>query len=256
MAMKIHTMVLRLGLVCFLIALWQAVGSLGWSDTTIIPSPGQVLRAIAEMTYNGQMIVDATASLRRVSVGFLLAVIAGCIVGGLLAWFGHHADWLDAPLELLRPIPPIAWIPLAILWFGIGETPAYFIVFLGAFFPIFANVFAGVRTTEKLHINAARCLGASNRLLLTDIILPSALPSILTGLRVGFGVGWICVITAELVGAQSGLGYMIQLNRLLLRTDRVIAGMVVIGCLGFAFNQLLVLLERKLVRWKTPLSLA
>lgn len=248
-------MVLRIGLVCFLIALWQAVGLMGWNDTTIIPSPDQVVRAMAEMAVNGQLIVDATASLRRVLVGFALAVLAGSAIGGVLAWFSPHANWLDAPLELLRPIPPIAWIPLAILWFGIGEKPAYFIVFLGAFFPIFTNVFTGVRATDKLYINAARCLGATNRLLLTDVILPSALPNILTGLRVGFGVGWICVITAELVGAQSGLGYMIQLNRLLLRTDKVIAGMVVIGCLGFAFNQLLVLLERKLVRWKTPLSL-
>lgn len=242
--------------ILILVSLWQFAGSRGVDNVGLVPTPMQVARALHEMVANGQLFLDVLASLRRVFSGFFLAGVAGIFFGMLLARLGRLAVWFDAPFELLRPIPPIAWIPLAILWFGIGETPAYFIVFLGAFFPILTNVHAGVLATEKLHINAARCLGAGRRLLLTDVILPSALPNILTGLRVGFGVGWICVITAELVGAQSGLGYMIQLNRLLLRTDKVIAGMVVIGCLGFAFNQLLVWLERKLVRWRTPASLA
>lgn len=233
-----------------LLAIWQLAGGLGWSNTELVPSPTQVARAIGEMLASGQLFDDSLASLRRVFLGFVAAVLMGGIVGALIAWLSKWSTWLDFPLELLRPIPPIAWIPLAIIWFGIGEMPAYFIVFLGAFFPIFANVVAGIRSTDRLHINAARCLGAGKWLILQDVILPSALPSIMTGLRVAFGVGWICVITAELVGAQSGLGYMIQLNRLLLRTDKVVAGMVAIGCLGFGFNQLLVLAERKLVRWR------
>lgn len=242
--------------VLLLICLWQLAGTLGWMNTTLIPSPVSVGSALTEMTRNGQLLTDSGASLRRVLLGFTAAALAGGLIGALLAWLGRRAYLIDSTLEFLRPIPPIAWIPLAILWFGIGETPAYFIVFLGAFFPILVNVHAGVSAVEKIHVNAALCLGAGRRLLLTDVILPSALPSILTGLRVGFGVGWICVITAEMVGAQSGLGYMIQLNRLLLRTDNVLAGMVVIGCLGFVFNQLLVWIERKLVRWRTPASLA
>lgn len=256
MAQFVQKIVRRLVPILLLLALWQLAGTFGWSNTSLIPSPVQVASAIQEMISSGQLFHDATASLRRVLLGFTAAMFAGCVFGTLIAWLANHADWLDSPLELLRPIPPIAWIPLAILWFGIGETPAYFIVFLGAFFPVLANVVAGIRSTERLHINAARCLGASRGLILREVILPSALPSILTGLRVSFGVGWICVITAELVGAQSGLGYMIQLNRLLLRTDKVMAGMVVIGCLGFAFNQLLVLLERKLVRWRTGSEIA
>ena len=240
----------RLVPVIVLLALWQIFGWLGWSNTDLVPSPTEVASAIGEMTSSGQLFDDALASLRRVFVGFTAAIIIGCIIGGLTAGNSNWSSWLDSPLELLRPIPPIAWIPLAIIWFGIGEMPAYFIVFLGAFFPVFVNVVAGIRSTEQQHINAALCLGANRWLILCDVILPSALPSIMTGLRVAFGVGWICVITAELVGAQSGLGYMIQLNRLLLRTDKVVAGMVVIGFLGFTFNQLLVFAERKLVRWR------
>lgn len=246
----------RLLPVLLLLSLWQLLGTSGTKNANLVPTPIQVAQALATMAQSRELFVDALASLRRVLIGFLLAATAGLLLGTLLAWLQRAAAWLEAPFELLRPIPPIAWIPLAILWFGIGETPAYFIVFLGAFFPILVSVRDGVRATETLHINAARCLGAGRRLLLTDVILPSTLPSILTGFRVGFGVGWICVITAELVGAQSGLGYMIQLNRLLLRTDKVVAGMVVIGCLGFTVNQLLVLLEEKLVRWRRPASLA
>jgi NitT/TauT family transport system permease protein/sulfonate transport system permease protein len=245
----------RLVPVLLLLVLWQLAGTFGWSNVSLIPSPTQVASAIQEMISSGQLFHDAVASLQRVLLGFAAAVFAGCVVGALISWLANHADWLNSPLELLRPIPPIAWIPLAILWFGIGEAPAYFIVFLGAFFPVLTNVVAGIRSTERLHINAALCLGANRGLILREVILPSALPSILIGLRVGFGVAWICVITAELVGAQSGLGYMIQLNRLLLRTDKVVAGMVVIGCLGFAFNQILVLLERKLVRWRIASAL-
>jgi NitT/TauT family transport system permease protein len=246
----------RVLLVLFLVGVWQVLGAVGAQNANLVPTPVQVSQALAEMAESRELFVDAFASLRRVFIGFLLAGTAGLAFGMLLGWLEQRAAWLEAPFELLRPVPPIAWIPLAILWFGIGETPAYFIVFLGAFFPILASVRDGVRGTEILHINAARCLGAGRLLLFTDVILPSTLPSILTGLRVGFGVGWICVITAELVGAQSGLGYMIQLNRLLLRTDKVIAGMVVIGALGFTLNQLLVLLEKKLVRWRGSASLA
>jgi NitT/TauT family transport system permease protein/sulfonate transport system permease protein len=245
----------RLVLLLLLASAWQLFGNFSIANLNLVPTPLQVARAVGEMIANGQLLSDALASLQRVLIGFLLAAISGTIFGMLLAWLGKRAVWFDAPFELLRPVPPIAWIPLAVLWLGIGELPAYFIVFLGAFFPILTTVHAVVQATEKTHINAARCLGANRKMLLTDVILPSALPGILTAFRVGFGVAWICVITAELVGAQSGLGYMIQLNRLLLRTDKVVAGMVVIGCLGFIFNLLFLLTERKLVHWRTPTSL-
>lgn len=245
------TLIRRLAPIVLLLAIWEGSAIMDVSNSSLIPSPVQIGAAIREMITSGQLVGDVAASLRRVLLGFGAAVLTGCILGTLITWLGNHADWLNSPLELLRPIPPIAWIPLTILWFGIGETPAYFIVFIGAFFPILTNVVAGIRSTEQMHINAARCLGASRGLILREVVLPSALPNILTGCRVGLGVGWICVITAELVGAQSGLGYMIQINRLLLRTDKVMAGMVIIGSLGFAFNRLLIFLEKRLVPWRT-----
>ena len=240
---------------CFIFALlilWELAGTHGWIDSTLIPTPSKIFRALLQMLSSGQLFTDSLASLRRVFLGFALAAIAGIVLGLFIAWLGRRFEWVETPFEWLRPIPPIAWIPIAILWFGIGEKPAYFIVFLGAFFPILTNVVAGVKSTEPLLLNAARCLGAGRWLIITNVVLPSALPNIFTGLRVGFGVAWICVITAEMVGAQSGLGYMIQLNRLLLQTDKVLAGMVVIGFLGFIFNHLLLALEKRCVRWKQP----
>ncbi|PIP86723.1 nitrate ABC transporter permease, partial [Candidatus Campbellbacteria bacterium CG22_combo_CG10-13_8_21_14_all_43_18] len=152
-------------------------------------------------------------------------------------------------LELLRPIPPIAWIPLAILWFGIGNNPAYFLVFLGAFFPIFSNTYLGVSSVEETYKRAAYSLGATKKEIITDIILPASMPQIFTGLKIGLGVGWMVVIAAELVGAQSGLGYMIQLNRFLLNSPEIITGMITIGVIGFLLNLLITKIEKMTTPW-------
>jgi len=251
MVKNLFRFAVRLLPVLILLLIWEVAATIGWIDTTIVPPPHQILETIVAMLRSGQLTTDTLASLQRVFFGFAMATLAGIFLALMVATLSPARFFFEPLVEILRPIPPIAWIPLAILWFGIGDSPAYFIVFLGAFFPIFTNALAGIQSTERMHLNAARCLGASRWLILTDVVLPSALPSILTGLRVGFGVAWICVITAELVGAQSGLGYMIQLNRLLLQTDRVLGGMVVIGCLGFVFNFLLLQLEKRLICWRT-----
>lgn len=233
-----------------LLLLWQILSSLGILNSQFLPSPLNVGRELVDSLINQNLLVDILASLKRVVVGFLIAAVLGIGVG-LFAGFNRTAANFVTPLvELFRPIPPIAWIPLAILWFGLGDKPAYFLVFLGAFFPIFTNVFFGVTAVEETYKRAAYSLGATKRYFITDILIPASLPHIFTGMRIGLGVGWIVVITAELVGAQSGLGYMIQFNRLLLETPKVIVGMVVIGILGFLLNRLMAQLERKLVPWE------
>lgn len=216
-------------------------------NPVLLPHPEAVLISFRELLADGSLAKDVAASLRRVFGGFLIAACIAPPLALLLA-----ASWtmrcIFLPIvTLLRPIPPIAWIPLAILWFGLGNPPSYFITALAAFFPIFLNSFAGGQALEAEHVNAARSLGARRGSLLLCIMLPSALPLIVTGLRIGLGQAWMAVVTAELVAAQSGLGFMIQASRLNLETSRVLVGMTLIGILGAAMTATLSVVERKLI---------
>jgi NitT/TauT family transport system permease protein/sulfonate transport system permease protein len=200
---------------------------------------------------NQNLLGDIFASMKRVIIGFSIAAVFG-IGFGLFAGTNRAAGNFITPLvEVFRPVPPIAWIPLAILWFGLGDKPAYFLVFLGAFFPIFTNTFFGATSVEETYKRAAYSLGAGRKHFIKDILVPASLPHIFAGMRIGLGIGWISVITAELVGSQSGLGYMIQFNRLLLNTSKVIVGMVVIGIIGFSLNKLMTRVELALAPWKS-----
>lgn len=233
-----------------LLLLWQILSSLEILNPQFLPSPLNVGRELIDSLINQNLLLDVFASLKRVVIGFLIAAVLGIGIG-LFAGFNRTAANFVTPLvELFRPIPPIAWIPLSILWFGLGDKPAYFLVFLGAFFPIFTNVLFGVTAVEETYKRAAYSLGAKKKHFIADILIPASLPHIFAGMRIGLGVAWIVVITAELVGAQSGLGYMIQFNRFLLETPKVIVGMVVIGIIGFLLNRLMVKIEHKLVPWK------
>ena len=154
-----------------------------------------------------------------------------------MGWSKTINDQVDPLIEVLRPVPPLAWIPLSILWFGIGDIQNQFIIFLGMFFPILLNTIAGVKNIEPNLIRAARCLGASETRILRRIVLRAALPQIITGIRVGLGVGWMALVAAELVGANSGLGFLINDARTLLRTDVVIVGMITIGVVGLIIDR-------------------
>jgi NitT/TauT family transport system permease protein len=228
---------------------WQLAASLEWVNVTLMPSPIQIVAAMYDMASDGTLWVHLGASLQRVFVGFLLAALVGIVFGLATGWSKHAAELLKPVIESLRPIPPIAWTPLAILWFGVGNAPSYFLVFVGAVFPVFINTFSAIRNIEQTQINAALCLGASPGLLLRDVLIPASLPIVFPGLRIALGVGWMCVVAAELIAAQSGLGYMIQQNRLLLQTHNVLAGMITIGIVGFAMSAAMERLERRLVRW-------
>ncbi len=228
---------------------WQVLAVSGILNPQFLPSPLAVAREFFELLTGYGLLNDILASIQRVFVGFLIASFLG-IVLGIWAGTSRFFSFLITPiLEVIRPIPPIAWIPLAILWFGLGNAPAYFLVALGAFFPIFTNTYFGVSSIDETYRRAAYSLGAGKMRFISDVLFPFSLPHIFAGLKIGLGVGWMVVITAELVGAQSGLGYMIQLNRILLETPRVIVGMVVIGILGFLMNRLMIALERKLIPW-------
>lgn len=219
------------------------------ADSPILPGPAAVAAAALELLADGQLLVDAAASLKRVFVGFSLAAAAGLSLGCATALAGRWGEGPRSVLETLRPIPPIAWVPLAILWFGLGDPSAWFIVFVGAFFPIYIQVAWALSHCPPRWLELAESLGASRRLTLLRVRLPAAAPEMLAGLRTGLGLAWTSVIAAELVGAQSGLGYRIQMHRLVLETEGVIVGMLTIGLLGFGMGAIARGLERRLLPW-------
>jgi ABC-type nitrate/sulfonate/bicarbonate transport system permease component len=232
-----------------LLAVWEIGARLGWIGSTIFPPPSEIATAIVDWARDGALIRDALASVGRVAAGFALAVILGVGVGTPVALLPVVRRNLLPLIELLRPIPPIAWIPMAILWFGIGSASAVFIVCIGGFFPIITATMHGIARVRRETIHTARCLGAGRWLMVTDVVLPAALPDILSGVRTGLGSAWMSLIAAELVASQSGLGYRIQLSRLFLQSDSVVAGMLVIGILGVAMSVGLRALERRLTMW-------
>jgi NitT/TauT family transport system permease protein/sulfonate transport system permease protein len=236
-------------LVCFFL-IWQIFSAVGILNSQFLPSPVEIIKRMFELLSQNSFAVDILQSIKRVFVGFALAGIFGISLGIVCGMYKPIYSFLNPIIELFRPIPPIAWIPLAILWFGLGDNPAFFLVFLGAFFPIFTNTYLGVSSTDEIYKRAALNLGANKKMFVTDILIPSALPNIFAGLKVGLGVGWMVVITAEMVGAQSGLGYMIQLNRIILEIPSVVVGMITIGMVGFVMNKFMVYLEKTLVPWK------
>jgi NitT/TauT family transport system permease protein/sulfonate transport system permease protein len=244
------SIILKLIIPSIIIILWQTLSVKGMQAIGILPPPSKVIAAILNLFTQESVTADIFVSVKHVAIGFSIASLTGIATGVLFGCSKTIKTLLWPVVEFLRPVPPISWIPLSILWFGIGDKPAYFLVFLGAFFPIMSSVYFGVISVEENHKRAALSLGAGRKELLKDIIFPASLPSIFTGLKTGLGISWFMVIVAELVGSQSGLGYMIQLNRLLLRTDKVIGGMVIIGACGFLMNKIMEYLEHRLIPWR------
>jgi NitT/TauT family transport system permease protein/sulfonate transport system permease protein len=236
------------GLLVFF-GLWQGLTWLGLINDFMLPSPLTVLGAIWALAVDGSLWGHIASSLWRVFAGFTLACVAGLTLGVLTGWSRIASDFVRPVVEALRPIPPLAWIPIAILWFGVGNAPSYFLVFIGAVFPVFVATYTAIRNIDRTQINAALCLGAGPGLLFRDVLIPAALPIIFPGLRIALGIGWMCVVTAELVAAQSGLGYLIQQSRLLFQIQNVVAGMVVIGLIGYAMSLGMEQIERRLNRW-------
>ena len=192
------------------------------------------------------------ASLKREAVAFLFAASA-IPLGIAMGWWRLAYNQVNPIMEILRPIPPLAWIPLSILWFGIGDEQNEFIIFLGIFFPILVNTIVGVKNIVPILIRAARSLGAPDRKLLLRIVFIGALPQIITGVRIGLGVGWMALVAAELVGANSGLGFIINDARSMLRTDIIIVGMLAIGLIGLLIDAVILALGRRLLPWSLAL---
>lgn len=244
----------RLAAAVALLLLWQGVSvavlpRVAPYLVTLLPPPLGVLGAFVDLARSGDIVIHILASLKRVVGAFLAASAAGVILGVAIGWWRGFSDFVDPLIEFVRPIPPLAWIPLGILWFGIGDAQNMFIIFLGAVFPVVINTITAVRGVDRTLIWGALTLGGSRRQVLREIVLPGALPTILTGLRIGLGVGWMALVAAELVAASSGLGFLIEDSRNLLFTERVILGMVLIGLLGLVMDRGMRALQSRLVPW-------
>lgn len=233
-----------------LLAVWQLAATLGWVDEYILPAPTVVFTTFIDLLASGELLRDVGISALRVAQGFALAAVAGLGLGlamGLSKKFNAASDFL---LKILKPIPPIAWIPLAILWLGLGEAAKVFIIFIGAVFPILFNTLDAIRQTDGRYVDLARVLELKRGAFVQKIILPGALPQIMTGLRIGITIAWMCVVAAELIAASSGVGYLIMQARALAQSDVVIVGMLVTGLLGKLTDDALRLVEHSLVKWR------
>ena len=240
-----------------LMVVWQVLSYLGIIPRYKVPSPLEVLSGVRDLFIVGlppghKLPQHILGSLNRVFWGFSFAATVGIPLGVIMGWSKPFRNMVDPIVEILRPIPPLAWIPISIIWFGIGIKSAAFIIFLGAFFPILLSTVAGVVSVDVVLIEASRSLGAKERQIFLKVLVPGAMPSILTGLRIGLGIGWMTLVAAEFTGIRTGfgLGYMIMTARDIQRPDEIMAGMAVIGLLGYVMDKALRLIEARVLKWR------
>ncbi|MFG0631019.1 taurine ABC transporter permease TauC [Pseudomonas sp. xss_2] len=236
-----------------LLALWWLVTAAGWVEPLFLPSPADILAKAWVLLTQGYM--DASlwqhlgASLGRIGLALAAATLTAIPVGIAIGYNRIARGILDPLIEFYRPIPPLAYLPLIVIWCGIGELSKVLLIYLAIFAPIAIATATGVRTVDPAKLRAAQSLGASKAQLIRHVILPSALPDILTGIRIGLGVGWSTLVAAELIAATSGLGFMVQSASQFLVTDVVVLGILLIALIAFALEMGLRALQRKLVPW-------
>lgn len=241
------------GTVAALVFLWWLSTRFGWIAPLFLPSPGQVVHQFQVVSTRGYM--DATlgqhlwASLQRILAAFGAALATAIPCGVLIGRSRIARGVLDPLIEFYRPIPPLAYLPLIVIWFGIGEFAKALLIYLAIFAPIAISTANGVRNVDVAKLRAAQALGASNGQLIRYVVLPHALPDVLSGTRIGLGVGWSTLVAAELIAATRGLGFMVQSASQYLATDVVLVGILVIAFIAFALELGLRALQRRLVPW-------
>ena len=222
------------------------------THSVIFPTPWQVVTGTVELIKDGTLWMHIGASLMRVGVGFALAVLVAVPLGLWLGWVKWAFATLNPLFQILRPISPIAWIPIAILWFGVGNASPIYLIFISSVFPMIVQTTAGVHTIERRYLRAAENFGVSRYTLFRQVVIPASLPQIIVGMRIGLGVAWLVVVAAEMIALRSGLGYLIIDSRNAgNRYDLVIAGMIIIGLIGLLLDGVMRMLEGlKSVRWR------
>jgi NitT/TauT family transport system permease protein len=252
---KIRAVALGAGFPLLLILLWHF--AVAYTGTRLVPSPRQVAVMMYDFSFGGiyddafsaTILTHIWKSMTRVYGGFFMAAIIGIPLGMMIGRMKLLRELLDPTINLLRPIPVTAWLPLSMIFFGLGPNAAIFLVFLGAFYPILLNTTFGVRSVDPRLFEAAAMLGCSGSAMFRQIVLPASLPAIFNGLRIAHGFAWILIVVGEMTGVPTGLGSVIMDGRTLSRTDLVITGMIVIGAMGFITDRLIVMLSNRLLSW-------
>lgn len=218
-----------------------------WS-VQVFPDPLTVLNGLVDLVKNGTLFQHSVASLYRVTIGFYLAVLIGIPLGILIGRSAILKLLSNPIIQFLRPISPLAWIPLAMLWFGIGDQPAIFLIFLSSFFPIFVSTVIAVESINPLYFQVASNFNFSRREIITKIVIPAIIPEIVTALRISIAIAWLVVVAAEMIAVQSGLGYLILDSRNALRMDNVMVGMFVIGIIGMFLDRIMESFNK--IKWR------
>ena len=247
---KLTKIVAPMLVIALLIAIWWI--AVATSDSPIFPTPWEVVTGAWELARDGTLLEHIQASLFRVGVGFGLAFLVATALGLWMGWVGGAFHTLNPLFQVLRPISPIAWIPIAILWFGVGDMSPIFLIFISSVFPMMVQTTAGVRTIDRRYLRAAANFGVSRWVLFSRVVIPAVLPEIIVGMRIGIGVAWLVVVAAEMIALRSGLGYLIMDSRNAgNRYDLVIASMIIIGVIGLLLDGTTRLLQRlKTVKWR------
>ena len=243
------------GFPILLILVWDRTVAI--TGTRLIPSPYQVAVMMYDFTFggvyddafSGTILTHVWKSVQRVYGGFFLAALIGIPLGMMIGRIKVLRQMLDPTISLLRPIPVTAWLPLSMIFFGLGPNAAIFLVFLGAFYPILLNTIFGVRSIDPRLFEAASMLGCSGTGMFRQIVLPASLPAIFSGLRIAHGFAWILIVVGEMTGVPTGLGSVVMDGRTLSRTDLVITGMIVIGACGFITDRIIVAISNRLLSW-------
>ena len=227
----------------------QVLPSFNPASENIFPAPSAIFVTAAQMLRSGELGGDIAASVIRVIAGFLIAACIGVALGLLMAAWPAFGRQLRVVIDVLRPIPPVAWIPFGLLWFGIGDMEAVFVIAIAAIFPILLNTVAGIEAVESVVQRSGQCLGARGWRLFYYVILPRATPQIVVGLRIGLGIAWFVLVAAELIGSTSGLGYLILNSRNQGIPSLALTGMIVIGIIGYLLDVFIRQLEKRLLPW-------
>ncbi len=247
--MRGKKIILSLILPVVLVILWEIGGRTGSINPSLFPTPGRIFQAFLKTMGNGKLEANIFVSLRRVFLGYLAGAFLGILAGVIMGLSETVHTVFSVIFEVLRPIPIMAWVPVLILWIGIGEPSKVIVIMIGSFWPIFLNTYDGIRNVDRKYIEVAQIFRKKRLQTIFEVMLPAALPSIFTGLRVGIGSAWVSVIGAELIAASAGLGFMISYSRELAQPANMYVAVLVIGIIGYFINVIIKKVEVKLLKW-------
>jgi ABC-type nitrate/sulfonate/bicarbonate transport system permease component len=249
LAKKLILLIARFAGIPIVLLIWEGVSRSGLFNAGLFPPPTKVAVALLQMILSGELLVDAAASGQRMLLGYLAGSVLGVVFGTITGRFELGRNFFAPIIQMLRPIPPISLVPIAVLWFGLGEFAKYFLVFWGVFFIVWITSHLGLLAVDKTYINAARSLGATERVVLVEVAIPAAMPAVLAGLRTAIPVGFYSLVAGEVAGATHGLAYMIELAHTNFQVAKMFGGLVILGLASACADRVFVFVTSMLFPW-------